>query len=101
MVLPGRTMVPRILRSVPRRRRRRWGPLVIALRSAQIAFVVVAESLHQIRHVSRRKESVANRRHTQVPDQGIGVCKCLFDTAAISAAGDIQLRGNLLTRQYD
>ena len=35
-------------------------------------------------------------RNKKVPDQSIGVCQCLLDTASISAIGDVQLCGNFL-----
>jgi len=45
------------------------------------------------------QKSVPNRWNNEIPDQGIGTCQGLLDTASVGAISDVELCGDFLIRQ--
>ena len=68
-----RPVMPRQDWRMPRRGGGRRRPLIITGGSAQVAFVVLLQSILESFHVSWCQMSVAYGGHNQVSDHGIGV----------------------------
>lgn len=72
----------------PRRRTWIWSwtrRRIITTWSAQVAFIIILQSILESVHVSGSQVSAAYRWHNQVSDQGIGVSYGLLDAARIRA----------------